>query len=172
MKIYGLFGAIALMLAAVQPVSAQVWKVYDFEAAAGFSAQYQGEPKVEERPYISAFAKSIVQRVYSHNSGGVDYLVAVADFTGVKAEKNKAIDEAANVLIARGKLTHNNTAYINSFAGRQVRVEALDGTSYTSTIFFINNKLFQVEVVYPPMNSDPAGTSGIDFFLQAFRVTH
>jgi hypothetical protein len=170
MKAYGVFGVFVLMLAC-QPAGAQVWKEYSFEAA-GFWAQYQGEPKVEERPYASALASSIVQRIYSHNSGGVDYRVVVADFAGAQVEKNKAIDEAANALIARGKLTHNSTAYLNAFSGREIRVEALDGTSYTSTIFFINNRLFQIGVVYPPMNSDPAGSSGIHFFLQSFHLVH
>jgi hypothetical protein len=153
------------------PASAQVWKEYSFEAA-GFAAQYQGQPKVEERPYTSAFASPVVERVYAHNSGGVDYFVAIADFTGAKADEDKTIDEAANVLIAHGKLTHDERARLDFHYGREIRVEAADGTSYTDAIFFIDNKLFQIEVVYPAMNGDPAGSSGIHFFQQAVRLLY
>jgi hypothetical protein len=168
MKKLSLFALIMLPLA-TQSATAQEWKEYSFEGA-GFAAQYPGQPKVEQRNYTSAFASPIVERVYSHNEGGVDYIVAIADFTKANAEEGKTIDEAANALIARGKLTHDEHGRIDFHYGREVRVEAPDGTSYTDAIFFINNRLFQIEVIYPAVNSDPAGSSGIHFFQQAFRL--
>jgi hypothetical protein len=170
MKTYSLLSAIVLALG-VQSASAQAWKEYRFTEE-GFGVQYPGEPKVVERPYSSALASPIVQRVYSYNSGGVDYLVAVADFTGAKPEQDKAINEAADALIARGKLTYNSDQYINSYKGREIRVEMPDGKIYTNWICFIKNKLFQIEVIYPVMNSDPAGSSGIHFFLQTFHLVN
>ena len=163
--------SLTLALAVSTPAAAQVWKEYSFEAG-GFAAQYQGQPKVEERPYASAFASLVVERVYSHNSGGVDYLVAIADFAGTRPDGDKTIDEAANALVARGKLTHDERARLDYHYGREIRVETPDGTSYTDAIFFINNRLFQIEVIYPAMNSDPAGSSGIHFFQQAVRLLY
>jgi len=170
MTIFGLFGILLLGLVS-QPAAAQAWKEYSFKEA-GFAAQYQGQPKVEERSYASALASPIAEHVYSQNTGGVDYVVAIADFGSAKAEENKTIDEAVNALITRGKLTHDERARVDFHYGREIRVEAPDGTSYTDAIFFIDNKLFQIEVIYPAMNSDPAGSSGIHFFQQAFRLLY
>ena len=170
MRIFGSLGIVLLVLIS-QPATAQAWKEYSFQDA-GFAAQYQGQPRVEERPYASAFGSAIVERVYSQNAGGVDYVVAIADFGSAKPDGDKTIDEAANTLIARGKLTHDERARVDFHYGREIRVEAQDGTSYTDAIFFIDNKLLQIEVVYPLQNTDPAGSSGIHFFQQAFRLLY
>jgi hypothetical protein len=169
MKTFAFF--VILLAFAYQPAAAQAWKEYSFKDA-GFAAQYQGQPKVEERSYASVFANPIIEHVYSQNTGGVDYVVAIADFGSAKPDENKAIDEAATALIARGKLTHDEHARVDYHYGREIRVEAPDGTSYTDAIFLIDNKLFQIEVVYPSQNSDPAGSSGIHFFQQAFRLLY
>jgi hypothetical protein len=113
----------------------------------------------------------VKERVYSTNSGGVIYTVNVADFTRTRADKDKTIAEAAKNLIALGKLTHDESgARIDWNYGREIRVEDANGTSYTDAIFFIDNKLYQLKVTYPAVNSDPVGSSGIHFFQQAFRL--
>ncbi len=170
MQKFGFF-ALAVAVVASHSAAAQTWKEYSFKDA-GFAALYQGQPTVEERGYESAFASSVMERVYSHNSGGVDYLVAIADFSKAKADEDKTIEEAANALIARGRLTHDERGRIDFHYGREIRIETPDGTSYTDAIFFIDNRLFQIEVIYPAANNDPAGSSGIHFFQQAFRLLY
>ena len=54
--------------------------------------------------------------------------------------------------------------------GIEIRVEDAEGTSHTNAIFFIDKRLYQIRVDYPAKNSDPAGSSGIHFFQQAFRL--
>ena len=169
MKKASFCAAAALLSLSFTPASAQAWREYSFRDG-GFAAQYPGRPKVEERAYESAFGGPITEKVYSYDSGGVIYLVAIADFTNAKAEEDKAIEEAANALIAKGKMTHDERGRIDFHYGREIRVETPDGTSFTDAIFFINDRLYQIEVIYPVMNTDPAGSSGIHFFQQAFRL--
>jgi hypothetical protein len=159
----------AAALLVSQSASAQGWKEYSYQEA-GFAAQYPGEPKVEEHPFETANGTGVVERDYSVNSGGVDYIVSVADFTRVKPDEHKAIDEAANKLIALGRLTDDVSARIDWYYGREIRVVDRAGTSYTDAIFLIENKLYQLKVVFPATNSDPVGSSGIHFFQQAFRL--
>ena len=97
---------------------------------------------------------------------------AVADFTKTKADKDKAIDEAAKKLMDRGRLTIDYPGRIDWNYGREIVVVDMDGTSMTDAIFFVDKRLYQIEVVYPAMNSDPAGSSGIGFFQTAFRFLH
>jgi len=159
------------LLAAGDAAAQGNWKEFSYPKD-GFAAQYPGEPKVEERAYKTALGSAVNERAYTYNSGGVLYIVAIADFTRIRPDKDKAIDEAANALIATGKLTHDVSARIDWYYGREIRVEDNDGTSYTDAIFLIDDRLFQLKVVYPQTNSDPVGSSGIHFFQQAFRLLH
>jgi hypothetical protein len=163
--------ALTALLIATVAFAQDNWKEFSYPKD-GFAAQYPAEPKIEERSYQTALGSSVTERVYSFNSGGVVYMVAIADFSRIRPDKDKAIDEAAHALISSGKLTHDVSARIDWNYGREIRVEDNDGTSYTDAIFLIDNKLFQLKVVYPANNTDPVGSSGIHLFQQAFRLLH
>jgi hypothetical protein len=161
----------ALSLLVSTSAYAQGWPEFSFPEA-GFAAQFPSRPKVEERIYQTALVQggTIRERVYSTDSGGVLYIVSIADFSSAKPTENRAIDEAARTLISKGMLTHDVSARIDWHYGREIRVEDGAGTSYTDAIFFIDNKVYQIQVVFPQTNTDPAGNSGIHFFQQAFRL--
>ena len=163
--------AAAMLSAAPSQAAEGGWPEFSYPEA-GFAAQYPSRPTMVERSYQTVLAPdgSVRERVYSVNSGGVMYIVAIADFTASKPTENRAIDEAARALIARGRLTHDVSARIDWHYGREIRVEDDNGTSFTNAIFYIDNKIYQIEVVYPMVNSDPVGSSGIHFFQQAFRL--
>ena len=162
---------LALALAVATPAAAQSWKEYSFKEA-GFAAQYPGQPTVTERAYKTAYGSDVKERVYAVNQGGVEYTVAVAEFSKAKADKQKLIDEAARALMDKGRLTIDYPGRIDWNYGREIVVVGMDGTSTTDAIFVVEGKLYQIEVVYPEMNSDPAGSSGIGFFQTAFRFLH
>ena len=163
--------AVFALLAAGDAAAQGNWKEFSYPKD-GFAAQYPAEPKVEEHAYKTALGSGVTERVYAYNSGGVVYQVAIADFSRIRPDKDKAIDEAATALISSGRLTHDVSARIDWYYGREIRVEDANGTSYTDAIFLIDEKLFQLKVVYPQTNSDPVGSSGIHFFQQAFRLLH
>ncbi len=161
---------LALTLLASSPAAAQAgWKEYEYPKD-GFAARYPGEPVIAEHAYGTRLGSAVTERVYSFNSGGVIYAVAIADFAGARPDRDQAIDEAADRLIARGRLTHDVSARLNWNYGRELRVEGADGTSYTDAIFLIGNRLLQLKVIYPVHNSDPAGSAGIHYFQQAVRL--
>jgi hypothetical protein len=145
------------------------WKEYTYPAD-GFAARYPGEPVISEQAYATRFGSSVTERVYSYDSGGVIYAVAIADFGTSRPAEDEAIDEAADRLMAMGQLTHDVSARLNWNYGRELRVEAADGTTYTDAIFLIDRKLFQLKVTYPVRNSDPSGSAGIHYFQQAVRL--
>jgi len=161
----------ALSLLASTSAFAQGWPEYSFPEA-GFAAQFPSRPKVEDRAYQTGLVPggTVKERVYSTNSGGVLYMVSIADFSNAKPTENRAIDEAARTLTSKGMLTHDVSARIDWHYGREIRVEDGAGTSYTDAIFYIDNKVYQIQVVFPQMNTDPVGNSGIHFFQQAFRL--
>src|SRR5687767_6278130 len=114
---------LALAIVAVTPVAGQAgWKEYEFPRD-GFAARYPGEPVVREHAYETRLGSSVTERVYSFESGGVVYAVAIADFVGARPDRDRAIDEAADRLMAMGRLTHDVSARLNWNYGRELRVE-------------------------------------------------
>ena len=164
-----LAGLALAVLFAAPPASAQAgWKEYEYPRD-GFAARYPGQPAIDERAYETRFG-SATERVYSFESEGVTYIVAIADFGGARPDRDEAIDEAADRLMAMGRLTHDVSARLNWNYGRELRVEGFDGNSYTDAIFLIGNKLLQLKVIYPVRSPESPGSAGIHYFQQAVRL--
>lgn len=161
--------ALAVVLASPPAATQAGWKEYEYPRD-GFAARYPGEPIVAEHVYDSRLGSSVTERIYAYDSGGVVYAVAIADFGRARPDRDEAIDEAADRLMAMGRLTHDVSARLNWNYGRELRVEDADGTSYTDAIFLIGSKLLQLKVIYPAHNSDPSGSAGIHYFQQAVRL--
>ena len=164
--------AALLMLGTAASAADGGWREFSYPEA-GFAAEYPARPKLETRDYRTAEVPEgmVRERVYSVNSGGVLYEVAIADFTKTGAEKDRTIEEAANNLLAQGKMTHDESgARVDFNYGREIRIEDAMGGSITDAIFFIDKKLYQLKVTFPADNTDPAGSSGIHFFQQTFRL--
>lgn len=150
------------------------WREFSFPES-GFAAEYPSRPDVATRDYqtIQTPARAVPERVYSVNSGGVIYSVEVADFSRTEADKDRTIEEAARNVLAQGKMTHDESgARVDFNYGREIRIEDGAGGSMTCAIFFIDHKLYQLRVTFPAGNTDPAGSSGIHFFQQTFRLLH
>jgi hypothetical protein len=162
-------GLVLTALLASSMAGAQAgWREYEFPAD-GFAARYPGQPVLAERVYDTRLGPSATERVYSFDDGGIVYEVAIADFGSARPDRDEAIDEAADRLMAMGRLTHDVSARLNWNYGRELRVEGADGTSYTDAIFLIGNKLLQLKVIYP-VHADAAGSAGIHYFQQAVRL--
>lgn len=168
---------IALPAAAILVASSAIaaeggWREFSFPES-GFAAEYPARPSVATRGYQTTQTPEgiVPERVYSVNSGGVIYSVEVADFTRTRADKEPTIEEAARTVLATGKMTHDESgARVDFNYGREIRIEDGAGGSITDGIFFINHKLYQLRVTFPAGNTDPAGSSGIHFFQQTFRL--
>lgn len=173
MRFIGFLGVAVLFVTGARAAEGG-WELFSYPEA-GFAAQYPTRPQMEIRDYKTAQTPDgvVKERAYSTNFGGVVYAVAVADFTGARADKDKTIEEAVKNLSNLGKVTHDESgARIDGNYGREVRVEDANGTSYTDAIFFIANKLYQLKVSYPAVNTDPNGSSGIHFFQQTFQLLY
>ncbi len=162
----------ALLIAASAMAAEEGWREFSFPES-GFAAEYPARPSVATRDYqtMQTAEGTVPERVYSVNSGGVIYSVEVADFTRTSADKDRTIEEAARNVLALGRMTHDESgARVDFNYGREIRIEDGAGGSVTDAIFFIDHKLYQLRVNFPAGNTDPAGSSGIHFFQQTFRL--
>jgi hypothetical protein len=164
--------SVPLLVAGLAQAAENGWREFSYQES-GFAAEYPSRPKVETRDYYTAQTPEgvVSERVYSVNSGGVTYAVEVADFSRSSADKDRTIEEAAKNLLSQGRMTHDESgARVDFNYGREIRIEDDAGGSITNAIFFIDHKLYQLRVTFPAGNTDPAGSSGIHFFQQTFRL--
>ena len=153
--------------------SSERWREYSYPEA-GFSASFPGKPLIAKR--LSKTSQSpngaVTERIYSVNERGVVYSVSVMDFTKVEADPDIAVGEVVSALTGLGRLAFDESIYTDSMHGREIVAIGNDGTRYTDGIFYVRRLLYQMKVVYPAVNSDPAGSSGISVFLGQFRFTN
>src|SRR5438270_7498873 len=106
------FALSSALLALAGPAIAadEGWREFVYPES-GFAAEYPSRPNVSTRDYHTAMAPegAVKERVYSVNSGGVIYEVAVADFSKSSAQKDPTIEEASKAILAQGKMTHDES---------------------------------------------------------------
>jgi hypothetical protein len=146
------------------------WQEYVYRES-GFSANFPEAPQSHNVMQRTSQTPSgeISERVYSVDEGGVIYSVGVADFSQSRRDPDLAVREALAALIGNGKVAVEISLEIDSVHGTEYVVIGSDGTRYTDGIFYFKEQLYQVKVVYPVDNSDPAGSSGVGFFMAHFR---
>jgi hypothetical protein len=167
-----LFLAVIGLVLAGPARSAESWGEYTYPDD-GFSASFPGKPVIAKRlsKTSQSFNGTVPERIYSVNEGGVIYSISVMDFTKADADPDIAVGEVASALTGLGRLAFDESIYTDSMHGREIVVIGDDGTSYTDGIFFVRRFLYQMKVVYPVVNTDPAGSSGISIFLTQFHFT-
>jgi hypothetical protein len=168
-----LFLAITGLVLTAPAISAERWREYTYPDD-GFSASFPGKPVFAERLYRTSQSPTgaVPERIYSYNKGGVIYSVSITDFSKVDADPDIVVDEVASVLMGLGTLAFYDSIYLDSMHGRELVVIGGDGSRYTDANFYVKQLLYQVKVVYPAVNSDPAGSSGISIFLTQFHFTN
>jgi hypothetical protein len=146
------------------------WQQYTYSDA-GFSANFPDQPRSFLRldPSSQVPWGSISEQVYSFEEGGVVYSVGISDFRHLGANPDVAVTEAVSSLVGEGKLDSKIALEIDQVQGTEYIAVGADGTRYTDGIFFFKEQLYQVKVVYPVSNRDPAGSSGVGFFMAHFR---
>ncbi len=166
----GLLLAFLGFLTAAPACSAERWQQYLYPED-GFSANFPEQPTLlEQRHDTSQSAGGTVsERIYSFDEGGVIYSVSIIDFTKGDVDPDIAVDEVASALTGLGSVTFDGSIYLDQMHGRELIVIGRDGTSYTDGIFYLKRLLYQMKVVYPAINTDPAGSSGISIFQGKFR---
>jgi hypothetical protein len=168
----GFFLAFIGFLSAAPANAAERWQEYLY-LQDGFSAHFPEKPALLEQLHRTSQSVSgtVGERIYSFNEGGVIYSVSIIDFTKGDVDPDIAVDEVRAALIGSGTLAFDGSIYLDQMHGRELIVVGADGTRYTDGIFYIKRQLYQMKVVYPAVNSDPAGSSGIGIFQGTFHFT-
>jgi len=156
--------------------AAQTWTTY-VDRADRFSANFPGEPDVEEISWDSEYGAVFSGRVHGYADGVESYSVTVIDYTeserihAQRANKTQAdslpnywqIDVLSSIAYAAqqyrqraAEVTYDAWHYIDLIAGHQLQLTNSDGTRSFVGIYLHESRLYIVEARVPA-NAPPPG---------------
>ena len=123
---------------------AMAWDIYSYPDAK-FAVQFPAQPQIGAGKYRTAAGLDVPSQVYVARDGPVDYSLTLADFTGTALDKDAAIADAVNAFGQTGKVLVDVEARINSEYGRELSIDAKDGSRSIVAIFFFDQHLYVLD---------------------------
>jgi hypothetical protein len=155
---------IAIILAACfagGPAVAQSWKEYTYPEYA-FAVAFPSDPHIETTSYQAADGRWVEAHVYSVKQDGGVFKVTVADLSDGVADESAVIGHAIKTLSQTGEIKVDIPARVNRVFGRQLSIVGADGSRSSVAVFFIKQRLYQIEGIALPAGND-AGSDAIRF---------
>jgi hypothetical protein len=158
---------LALFLAS-GPAVAQSWKEYAYPADF-FSVAFPTDPKVETTTYQAADGRPAQARVYSVSQDGGLFRMTVADLPDPALQESAVLDHAVRMLSQGSEVKVDIPHRISRVYGRQLSIDAPDGSYSSVAVFYHKQRLYQIEGTVLPgaLNS----TSDAIRFQQSLAFT-
>jgi hypothetical protein len=119
-----------------------------------FQVQFPAEPAVSTMPYTAADGRQVTRTTYSVRQDSGLYQAAVIDFSPAGIDAATAIDQAISALRESNDVTFNQAARQNGTCGRYLTLRGKDGSTSTVSLFFRDNRLYQIQGTALPSNAD------------------
>jgi hypothetical protein len=132
------------IFAACTPAGAQGWTEYEYPNET-FTAAFPGEPKVETTSYKAPGGRLVEARVYSVLQAGGEFKVTVADMSDTEESPGNVMAYAVFMLSRRGELKVNIPHATRRVIGRQAIIDGADGSQTYASVFFHDQRLYQIE---------------------------
>ena len=123
---------------------AQEWAEFN-KPEEGFSINFPGTPKMEDKTYMTPEGANVPARIYSAEKLTGRYILTIADFASRQREIPAALAHAANEIRKRGRPVYDDTVDWDGVPGYQVSVEQPDGRVVHATMLFWMDKLYIAE---------------------------
>jgi len=147
---------IAFVLAAVvvsAPAYAE-WKEFT-DISEGFAVTFPAPPTVEDvAKFEIAPGKMVPAHIYSASAGKSDFKVTIAEGRGAGVQEALVIDQAMTRLKQGGELKMSLPHRIWAVYGRQVAIAHPDGSITKAAVFYVNDRLYQIDGTTHPGGSD------------------
>jgi hypothetical protein len=157
---------IVATIAASAPAGAQSWREYQYPDD-GFTVAFCAEPKVEATSYRAPGGRAVEARVYSVVQEGGEFKVTVADLSHTETSEGNVMAYAVLMLSRGGEIKIDLPHSTRRIIGRQVSIEGVDGSQTYASVFFHNQRLYQIEGTVPAAGS----TADAIRFQQSFDFT-
>jgi hypothetical protein len=130
--------------AASSPAAAQSWKEYSYPDYA-FKIAFPAEPTVETAIYQTADGRSVPARIYSATEDSAVFKMTVVDLSNASLEESAVIDHAIKTLSQGGEIKLDIPHRISRVFGRQLSLQAADGSRSSVAVFYHDQRLYQIE---------------------------
>src|ERR1700761_3642220 len=145
----------ALFPAAVR-AQAQGWQEYRYPDQ-GFAFQLPAAPSVQDGAAATPTGLAAPVRTYRAQGDRIVYTLQVFDLTKAKVDAGSIVADTEKALAATGQVAVAVNSRINRQFGRELTIDAKDGSRLTVALFYVNQHLYQlVAKALPP---DPADRS-------------
>jgi hypothetical protein len=94
--------------------------------------------------------------------------MTVVDFSKAGIDMTTAIDQAVTALRENGNVTFNIPARQNGTCGRYLTIKGNDGSTSVVSVFFRDNRLYEVQGTELALSAD-SGSGEMILFTQSFR---
>ena len=138
---------IAFILAAVVaggPAGAQSWMEYSYPDYA-FTVSFPAQPKIETTVYQAADGRPAPARVYSVTEDNSVFKMTIVDLSDAALEESAVIDHAVKTLSRGGEIKLDIPHRISRVFGRQLSIQAADGSHSSVAVFYYKQRLYQIE---------------------------
>jgi len=139
---------------------AQTWQVYSYPDQ-GFAMQLPAPPAVEDGTRIAPNGAMTPAKVYSAKGAGIVYTLSVFDYSKSAADQREAIAQAERAL--GGTVAVAVDARINRQFGRELAIDAKDGSRLTVALFYQNQHLYQLVATALPPNATDQSAAALHF---------
>jgi hypothetical protein len=139
-----LIAFILALFAASSPAAAQSWTEYSYPDYA-FTVSFPTEPRIETTVYQAADGRSLPARVYSVTQQNSAFAMTVVDLSNSALEENAVIDHAIKTLSRGGEIKLDIPHRISRVFGRQLSIQAADGSRSSIAVFYYKHRLYQIE---------------------------
>jgi hypothetical protein len=129
---------------ACSPAAAQSWMEYNYPDFA-FTVSFPAEPRIETTIYQAADGRPVPARVYSATLDKGVFKMTVADLTAAALEESAVIDHAIKTLSRGGEIKLDIPHRISRVFGRQLSIQAPDGSRSSVAVFYHKQRLYQIE---------------------------
>jgi hypothetical protein len=123
---------------------AQGWKEYAYPDFA-FSVSFPVEPEVATATYQTADGRSAPARIYSATAGNSVFKMTVVDLAGSALDEGAVLDHAVKMVAMGGAIKLDIPHRISRVFGRQLSIQAADGSRSSVAIFYHDKRLYQIE---------------------------
>jgi hypothetical protein len=144
--------AFALLLS--DAVLAQAWREYE-NRQEGFSINFPAEPRIGNRPYITASGATVPSKVYSVELPTGRYALTFVDMASRPQDEAQAIAHAVNAMRQKGRARYDDTDNLDGIPGHQLSILQPDGRLMLGSVHLYNHRLYITESSVPPGSAPP-----------------
>jgi hypothetical protein len=129
---------------AAGPAAAQSWMEYSYPDYA-FTVSFPAEPRIETTIYQTADGRLAPARVYSVTQDVSVFRMTIVDLSNAALEESAVIGHAIKTLAQGGEIKLDIPHRISRVFGRQLSIQAADGSHSSIALFYHKQRLYQIE---------------------------